>query len=396
MTTNRAPTSPRRLLLSARRRVAPMAGSAPIRVVVAGGGVAGLETLMALHALGGARVELTLVAPDDEFVYRPLAREEPFAVGRARRIPLDAAARDADATYVAATVEAVDANRKVVSPSAGHPLKYDALVLAVGADTVPAVAHAMTWDDRADAELLGGLLQDIEQGYSRRLAVVIPPGPAWPLRGYELAVHIALEARGESMDLRTTLIAPEPSPLSALGSRAVELVSEELARAGVDVVSAAEVEVEKGRAVVLQPSGRRLEVDRVLALPGLRGRPIPGVPANAEGFVEVDEHCRVRGIDGVWAAGDGTAFALKSGGYAAEQADVSAEDIAAGAGAAIDARPFDPSGREPFAGLPDGPFLKAWLSEGDDDGLTIGLPATGIPMLTYLQRDLAASWRNRS
>jgi sulfide:quinone oxidoreductase len=201
-----------------------------------------------------------------------------------------------------------------------------------------------------------------------------------------------------SMDLRTTIVVPEPSPLATLGSGAVELIAQELAQAGVEVVPAAAVRVERGHAatVVLQPSGQRLEVDRVLAVPGLRGRPIPGIPANAEGFVEVDEHCRARGLDRVWAAGDGTAFPLKSGGYAAEQADVSAQDIAAVAGAGVDPHPFDPGARGQFAGLPDGPFLKAWLSEHDDDGLTTALPATGVPTLTYLQRDLAASWRSRS
>jgi sulfide:quinone oxidoreductase len=369
----------------------------PFRVVVAGAGIAGLEALLALRALAGARVQLTLVAPDDEFVYRPLAIKEPFAVGRARRIALDHAARDADAVYVAATVEAVDAKGKVVTPAVGRQLEYDALVLAIGAEAVPVIAHAMTWDDRADHELLGGLLQDIEEGYSRRLAVVIPPGPGWPLRAYELAVFITLRAKDMSMELRTTIVAPEPSPLEALGSRAVELIGRELAQAGVEVVRTTDVQVEPGHAatVVLQPSGQRLEVDRVLALPGLRGRPIPGIPANTAGFLEIDEHCRVRGLDGVWAAGDGTAFALKSGGYAAEQADVSAEDIAAMAGAAVDPHPFDPSARGQVAGLPDGPFLKAWLSEGDDDGLTTGLPATGVPTLTYLQRDLAASRRTR-
>jgi sulfide:quinone oxidoreductase len=367
----------------------------PLRVVVAGAGIAGLEALLALRALAGARVQLTLVAPDDEFVYRPLAMKEPFAVGRARRIALDDAARDADAFYVAATVEAVDAKEKVVTPSVGRQLEYDALVLAVGAETVPVIANAMTWDDRADHELLGGLLQDIEEGYSRRLAVVIPPGPGWPLRAYELAVFITLRATDMSMDLRTTIIAPQPSPLEALGSRAVELIGQELAQAGVEVVPTIDVQVEQGHAatVVLQPSGQHLEVDRVLALPGLRGRPIPGIPANTAGFLEIDEHCRVGGLDGVWAAGDGTAFALKSGGCAAEQADVSAEDIAAMAGAAVDPHPFDPRARGQLAGLPDGRFLKAWLSEGGDDGLTTGLPATGVPTLTYLQRDLAASRR---
>ena len=53
----------------------------PLRVLIAGGGVAGLETLMALHARAGDRVELTLVAPEDEFVYRPLEVEERVSVG---------------------------------------------------------------------------------------------------------------------------------------------------------------------------------------------------------------------------------------------------------------------------------------------------------------------------
>jgi sulfide:quinone oxidoreductase len=375
-----------------------MAARARLHVVVAGAGVAGLETLMGLRALAGDRVHLTLVAPQDEFVYRPLAVAEPYAVQRLRRIPLQEAARDADATHVAGTIDAVDAAGKLVHSSGGDPLKYDSLVLAVGATVVPLVANAMTWDDRADSETLGGLLQDIEHGYSRRLAVVIPPGPAWPLRGCELALLIARQAQGMSAELETTLVMPEPSPLAILESRVRELLSDELARAGVGVASTSRVEVERGHAetVVLQPSGRRIEVDRVLALPGLRGRPIAGIPSNAEGFVEVDEHCRVRGLDGVWAAGDGTDFALKSGGYAAEQADVSAEDIAATAGAAVDPHPFDPTARDRFAGLPGGSFLKAWLADGDDDPLTIGLPTTGVPTLTYLERDFAAGWRGRS
>ena len=48
------------------------------RVVIVGGGVAGLEALLALDDLGGDRVSLTLVAPQPDFVYRPLLVEEPF------------------------------------------------------------------------------------------------------------------------------------------------------------------------------------------------------------------------------------------------------------------------------------------------------------------------------
>jgi sulfide:quinone oxidoreductase len=357
------------------------------RVVVVGGGVAGLEALMALRALGGRRLELTLIAPGEEFAYNPLSVDAPFAVGRPRRIRLYDAAREAGAAFLPSTVEAVDADQRTVSPVESHPLGYDALVLAAGAEAVPAVAHATTWDDRLDAETVGGLLQDFELGYSRRLAIVIPPGPVWPLRAYELALFITLQAEGMSIDLETTIVAPEPSPLALLGSRALELVSDELELAGVTLVSDSDAEVEPGHAatVVLHSSGRRLEVDRVLALPRLRGRPVTGIPTDADGFIEVDEHCRVRGLDGVWAAGDGTAFPLKSGGVAAEQADVAATDIAAAAGAAVEPRPFDPEPPD-LAGLPAGRFLAAWLGNAEDEGLTT---------LSYLRRDLAAGWRGR-
>jgi hypothetical protein len=71
---------------------------------------------------------------------------------------------------------------------------------------------------------------------------------------------------------------------------------------------------------------------------------------------------------------------------------VAGRDIAARAGAAVEPRLFDPIDRAELAGLPSGYFLKAWLGEGDE-GLTTDLPALGLPVLTYLQRDLEAGWR---
>jgi sulfide:quinone oxidoreductase len=66
---------------------------------------------MGLRALAGDRVKLTLVAPHDEFVYRPLVVEEGFAAGRMRRVPLSRAADDAGAAFLAATIGAVDPER---------------------------------------------------------------------------------------------------------------------------------------------------------------------------------------------------------------------------------------------------------------------------------------------
>ena len=51
----------------------PDANNERLRVLVAGGGVAGLEALLALTDMAAARVDITLLSPQEDFVYRPLA-----------------------------------------------------------------------------------------------------------------------------------------------------------------------------------------------------------------------------------------------------------------------------------------------------------------------------------
>ncbi|MDA0170908.1 hypothetical protein OJ998_17530, partial [Solirubrobacter taibaiensis] len=82
--------------------------------------------------------------------------------------------------------------------------------------------------------------------------------------------------------------------------------------------------------------------DRVVALPRLIGPGIVGLPQDRDGFLPVDEHARVRGVERVYAAGDATTFALKQGGLATQQADAAAETIAADLGAAVRPSPFRP------------------------------------------------------
>jgi sulfide:quinone oxidoreductase len=401
-----------------------MTSTHPHRVVIAGGGVAGLEALLALHALARDRVEMTLVSPNPDFVYRPLAVAEPFALGHARRTPLAEATRSAGAAFVHAPIESVDTAERIVNLADGSALSYDALVLAMGAAAEPAYgSHVLTWDDSRDVDTVGGLLRDLEEGYSHSLAVVIPPGPGWPLPAYELALLIAGDARGMGMSPEITLVTPENAPLAIFGPRAVEVVSEELEQAGVTVELGAYAQIEAGppRTIVLRPSGRRLEAGRILALPRLRGRAPQGIPADAEGFVSVDPHGRVAGVPGVWAAGDGIDFPVKFGGLAAEQADAAAADIAADAGAAVERKPFRPvlRGRLLTGGGPrymrydasggggegetaphtlwwppskvNGRYLAPWLAARDEEAVADHLPQSGgLPVQTDLHRTFVA------
>src|SRR3954447_7119942 len=101
---------PRRLrmaLPAARHSVHAMTTS-PLRVLVAGGGVAGIEALLELRALAGDRVELTLADARPDFPYRPMKVAEPFARGQATHHPMADIARDAGARLVADSVVAVD------------------------------------------------------------------------------------------------------------------------------------------------------------------------------------------------------------------------------------------------------------------------------------------------
>src|SRR5688500_10478606 len=109
--------------------------AAPMQVLVAGGGVAGLEACLALRDLAGELVECTLLTPEEEFVYRPMAVAEPFARGRAERQRLDEIATDIGVRLLRGALAEVDDRTRTVVTTDGDALSYDALIVAVGAGT---------------------------------------------------------------------------------------------------------------------------------------------------------------------------------------------------------------------------------------------------------------------
>ena len=66
------------------------------RVLIVGGGIAGMEALLALRDLGHDRVELALASADPEFRYRPMAVDEPFSLTPYERRELEPAVTELD------------------------------------------------------------------------------------------------------------------------------------------------------------------------------------------------------------------------------------------------------------------------------------------------------------
>ena len=77
-----------------------MTETTPSQVLIAGGGVSALETLMALRDLAGERVAITLIAPETTFTYRPMKVAEPFNQGHAHEYGLTEIARDHGARFI--------------------------------------------------------------------------------------------------------------------------------------------------------------------------------------------------------------------------------------------------------------------------------------------------------
>jgi sulfide:quinone oxidoreductase len=337
------------------------------RVVIAGGGVAALETLIALREHARDRVEITLIAPDESFGYRPMTVAEPFAKGHARSYELAAIAERFGARLVKDTVAELVAPEQAIRTGAGKVVPYDHLVLATGARATPAYAHAITFGEDREEEALHGLLQDAEEGYVKSIAFVVPDATTWSLPLYELALMTARQTWSMGADwLKLVFVTPESRPLAIFGGAASDTIAELLDAAAIEFVGSAYTTVERAHLVV-DPGGRRIDVSRVVSLPRLEGLRLPGVPVDAEGFVPTDRHGRVTGLEGVYAAGDGTAFPIKQGGLATQQADAVAETIAAAVGAPIDPEPFRPVLRGMLLTGGDDRFMRGAIAGGGGD-----------------------------
>jgi sulfide:quinone oxidoreductase len=320
-----------------------MTGNGRTNVMVAGGGVAAIEAMLALRDIAGDQVSITLVAPQEVFNYKPLSVGEPFALGQALSLPLSTVARDVGAELRRDGLAAVDPELHIATLTSGETLSYDALLVAVGARRIPALQHSRTFRGQEDSESVHGLIQDIEGGYAKRIVFVVPAGVVWALPIYELALMAAQSAYETSLsDVELTIVTPEERPLGVFGPAASDDLERMLAEAGIALETSSRAEIPSTGTVILHPHGKVLEADSIVALPVATPIQIEGLPRDRDGFIPVDSHGHVRGVDDVYAAGDGTWFPVKQGGLACQQADAAAESIAAAAGASVEPAPFKP------------------------------------------------------
>ena len=311
----------------------------PFNVLIAGAGPAGLEAALAAPRARGRPGRTTLLAPDDELTLPAAQRRRPVL---ARDHPALSARRDRPRSRRRAGRRPPRLRRSRCACRAHRRRPRAGLRRAArraGREAVPALDRATTFWGPGDAEAVHGLVQDVEAGYVASGRVRRPAGhhlepPALRARAAHGRARVRLGTHARAAR-------DHAGGVAALGLRhaGLPVAVELLEVVGIHLHAGAYAEPAGFGALELRPSGQRIEVDRIVALPRLEGRPVDGLPADANGFIPVDEYARVRGLDDVWAAGDATDFPLKQGGIATQQADVAARAIAARAGAPVGSSP---------------------------------------------------------
>jgi sulfide:quinone oxidoreductase len=303
------------------------------QVVIAGAGVAGLETALALRALAPEVASVELLAPEREFVYRPLAVAEPFRVGEVRRFPLGRLVAAAGARLREGTLSELDWKEKRVQLGDGSVLEYGVLVLALGAQALEAIPGALTFRGPEDGAALAGLLERATGGELRRIVFANPAAATWPLPLYELAfLTAAYLVEHMTRSVEVVLVTPEERPLAAFGKAASEAIEQLLTIRGIRLEASTAAAGWRDGQLDLADGGQ-IAADAVVSLPRLQGPPMEGVPQDENGFVPTDEFGWVLGLTDVYAAGDLTQSSIKQGGIAAQQADAVASAIASDLGA---------------------------------------------------------------
>jgi sulfide:quinone oxidoreductase len=311
-------------------------------ILIAGGGVAGLEALLALGDLLGPRARAVVLAPERDFSYRQFAVTEPFSRGEVATFALGELVRRGGGRLRQDALASLEADRRIAYTRAGAEIHYDSVILAVGARPVPRIPGAITYRGPASNPDVRNAMIAIDRGDIERVAFAVPAGVEWSLPVYELALLAAAHLReiGDATDA-IEVVTHEHEPLSILGTEASARVRDELAAAGV-ALRAGVAPARMTADGLVRMDGSVVPCQRTLALPGHEVEGIPGVPQGPHGFVDTDAFMRVDGCDRVYAAGDATWFPLKQGGLATQQADAAASAIAAGIDPSLTAEPFRP------------------------------------------------------
>jgi NADH:ubiquinone reductase (H+-translocating) len=299
------------------------------RIVILGGGFAGLATARRLERLLRRRrdIEIALVSRDNFVVMTPLLFEVFSGTLDLRSSSLPVRAFLRSTRFIEASVESIDFEaRKVrlLSPGETSELEYDQLVMALGSKTnrnmIPGAEHAFAFKTVADALLLRNHIierferADVESDAHRKaqlLTFVIIGGG---LVGVELLGELTTFVDGiapyyqqvDRGDVRFVLLQGEDRIMPEVDPRLAAYANNALAsRRGVELRMNAHVHGIEPRTVHL--AGETIAADTIVLAAGVVPSPMLAglsIEKDNRGRILVAPTMRSRSHREVWALGD--------------------------------------------------------------------------------------------
>jgi len=313
---------------------APDRAMRPTRIVIVGGGFAGVFTASSLEKLLGRRddVELVLISRENYFVFQPMLPE--IISGTIGILDTVSPLRSLlpRTTIHVRDVESIDVGKKTVRLAPGfhphsHDVPYDHLVVAPGTVTdfrgLPGLPeHALPFKNLSDAlhlrsRVISALDEaDIERENSalrKQLLTFVVAGGGFS--GVEVVAELNDFVRAVARqnypgirpeELRVVLVHGTarilPEVPEKLGLHAQRL----LARRGVELCLEARLASASGDRAVLS-TGKVIETKTLVSTIPSSPHPLVdalSLPKGRGGKLEVDRHLQVKGETSVWALGD--------------------------------------------------------------------------------------------
>ena len=275
----------------------PPVPSSPLRLVVVGGGHASLPLLADAGRWVRAGVDVTLVSDAPDLWYSGMTPE--WLGGVYTRddvtVGLGAICAREGVRFEQSTATHLDLGERRVQTLTGEAIRFDALVLDVGAAN-PGTAIAPATVRTKPLHRIEALGSALDDGVER-LAIV---------GGGAAGVECALNVTARRDAPRVVLLEPADALVAGLPSRVGRWAHGALRSRGAVVRLGARVERAGADGVELA-SGERVRADAVLWATGSVGPPWlagSGLPVDARGFVRVRSTLQAQGHDDVFVAGD--------------------------------------------------------------------------------------------
>lgn len=311
------------------------------KVVIAGGGFAGLETAFLLRHRLRDTIDLTLVSNEEAFLFRPNTIYIPFGADpESLRIPLAEPAGRQNIVLIKDEVLGVDTKEQRLLLR-HERLPYDVLVIATGATMRPQEISGLEqyastiWTPQQMLrvrESFARIEQRGRDGLPTEVVFVVPPNNkcAGPLYELVFMLDTYLRRHGARSSVRLRWVSFESSYIQAFGPKLHDMVAAEFAERGIEGFLRRQLAEVSPRQLRFA-DGDVMDYDELISFPPyIASLTYEGLPADDRGFLLCEPQSRaVRGVSNVYAPGDAGDFPVKQAFLAFLQADAAAEDIVA-------------------------------------------------------------------